>query len=80
MTDSNTWRHPKERDELVDRLIRAEKANRVLEAELRARVVAEEKHLAGHPDQAALLERIRELEGIVQRQNELRMSGKRRAS
>lgn len=70
MTDSNTWRHPQERADLVERLIKAEKANRVIEDELRQRIRREERHLAGNPDQAALLERIAELEGIVQRLNE----------
>ncbi len=70
MNDSNTYRYPKERAELVERLIKAEKANRVLEDELRQRIRAEEAHLAGNPDVAALMDRIRELEGIIQRQNE----------
>lgn len=64
------WRHPKERAELVERLVASERANRLLEAELRDRVNREEKHLAGAPDAVALMERIRELEGIVQRMND----------
>lgn len=64
------WRSPTERAALVERVIAAEKANRLLEQELRDRVRAEEKHLAGHPDVAALMARVRELEQIVQKQNE----------
>lgn len=71
MSDGNVYRHPQERRELVERLIAAEKRNRLLEDELRARVRREEAHLAGAPDTAALLERIRELEQIVARQNVL---------
>jgi len=67
---SNDWRYPSERKELVERLIAAEKANRLLEAELRDRVHREEMLLAGHPDVAALMARVRELEGIVVRLNE----------
>lgn len=78
MSDANTWRTPRERSELVERLIAAEKRNRLLEQELRDRVRAEEAHLAGAPDVAALMERVRELEGIVARQN-ARIS-RRRAS
>ena len=36
MSDSNTWRHPKERKELVERVIKAERKNRELVNELRA--------------------------------------------
>lgn len=64
------WRHPSERDDLVARVIAAEKANRLLEEELRIRVRLEEQHLAGHPTEKALLERVAELEGIVQRLND----------
>lgn len=64
------WRHPQERADLVERVIAAEKRTRLLEQDLRARVVAEEKHLAGAPDAVALMERIRELEGIIQRMND----------
>lgn len=64
------WRHATERAELVERVIAAERANRLLEQDLRDRVRAEEKHLAGHPDVAALMARVRELEQIVQKQND----------
>lgn len=36
MSDSNTWRHPKERKELVERVIKAERKCRELVEELRA--------------------------------------------
>lgn len=78
MSDGNTWRNPKERAELVERLIASERANRLLEQELRQRVRAEEAHLAGNPDVAALMARIAELEAIIQRQNE--KLARRRAS
>lgn len=71
LSDGNTWRHPKERAELVERLVASERANRLLEQELRHRVRAEEAHLAGNPEVAALMARVRELEGIIARQNEL---------
>jgi hypothetical protein len=70
LSDGNVWRGPQERKDLVERLIKAEKANRLLEDELRARVRAEEAFLAGHPSEAALLARVAELEGIVVRLNE----------
>lgn len=70
------WRHKDERAELVERVIAAEKANRLLEDELRQRVRREELFLAGHPTEKALLERVVELEGIVQRQND-RISSRR---
>lgn len=70
MSDASTWRHPQERTELVERVIAAEKRTRLLEQELRDRVRAEEAHLAGHPEVAALLARVAELEGIVTRQND----------
>jgi hypothetical protein len=68
-TNSNTWRHASERAALVERVIAAERANRLLEAELRARIVAEEKHLAGNPDVAALMEENRELRQTIERLN-----------
>lgn len=64
------WRGPEERKQLVERVITAEKRTRLLEQELRDRVRAEEAHLAGNPDVAALMARIAELEAIIQRQNE----------
>lgn len=65
------WRHKDERAQLVERLIASEKRERLLEAELRQRIRDEEQHLAGHPDVAALIERVRELEGIIVRLNDL---------
>jgi len=70
MTADRDWRGPRERAELVERIISQEAKLRLLEDELRARVRAEEAFLAGHPSEAALLARVAELEGIVQRQNE----------
>lgn len=65
----NDWRDNGERSELVERVVKAEKANRLLEAELRARVLTEEKYLAGHPDVAALMEENRELRQTIERLN-----------
>lgn len=56
------WRHPGEREELVERLIRAERAARV--AEMRYRAVTETDDFA-----TLLAARIVELEDIVSRQN-----------
>ena len=76
---SSDWRHPQERDELVERVIAAEKRTRLVEQALRERVRAEELFLAGRPDVKALLARVVELEGIIERLNADRMSGKRPA-
>lgn len=70
MSDSNTWRTPSERAELVERLVASEHHCRLLEDELRTRVRAEEAFLAGHPTESALMARVRELEQTVQRQND----------
>jgi hypothetical protein len=59
-------------------LVKAEKANRLLEDELRARVRAEEAFLAGHPSEAALMAENRELRQTVERLNAKIM--RRRAS
>jgi hypothetical protein len=59
-------------------LVKAEKANRLLEDELRARVRAEEAFLAGRPDVAALMAENRELRQTVERLNAKIM--RRRAS
>lgn len=67
---SDDWRHPKERRELVERVIASERRERLLEAELRQRVRAEEMFIAGNPDVGALMARIAELEGIIERQND----------
>lgn len=55
---------------ITARLARSEAANRLLEDELRRRVQDEERHLAGHPEVAALMARIRELEQTIDRQNQ----------
>lgn len=65
------WRDSSERSRLVEERIALEKRNRLLERELRDRVRAEEMFLAGHPTEAALMERVRELEETIQRQNDL---------
>lgn len=67
----SAWRYPHERDELVERVIRAEKARRVAEEKARAL-------MAGQDDAVTLLAaRVMELEDIVRRLNEARA---RRAS
>lgn len=63
------WRSRNDRDELVERLIAAEKANRLLEDELRRRVRLEERHLLGHPEAAALMAENKELRQIIERLN-----------
>lgn len=55
---------------VTEQLIRSERRNRLLEDELRRRVQDEERHLAGHPEVAALMARIRELEQTIERQNQ----------
>ena len=58
----STWRNPSERDQLVERLIQAERRARV--AEMKCRV------LLGSDDEITILAaRVVELEGIVEKLN-----------
>lgn len=68
------WRHPEERAELVERLIRAEKRAAAAERTLRD-VLGEERGVV-----QALRARIEELEGIVARLNRKVMGRKGNAA
>lgn len=66
-----TWRDDGERVRLVEEVIHLKKRLHLAETAMRERVQAEERFLAGQPTITALMARVRELEHVIERQNEI---------